>query len=153
MHRWPLRPLAFCSVKETVLFLAFILVVVELAFGVLFAVVGGLLVFLLSSTIVFGTFGVLFVFFVFLYLSKTFVISRDCLSCRLGFHVEAHEMAHITNDSSDELMVEQQTLALTRDKLMPLLNEEPKLCSYCIFNDRFYKKEAEAYCRQAQNLL
>ncbi len=145
MHRWPLYPLAFCSIKETVLVMAGILFSVELFFGVMYFISDGRFPVTLPAIGVFATFGSLFLFFVYLYFSKTYVISKDCLNCQFSFHIIAHETIHIQSNTSNELKVERQTLSETRDRLMPLLKKGPKVCSYCVFNEQFYKNELESY--------
>ncbi len=145
MHKWPLYMLAFCSIRGTVFFMAGILFSVEIFFVTMFFITSGGFPLLVPAVSVFATFGVLFGFFLYLFFSKTFVISKDCLNCQFGFHIITHETIHIRSSKNDEFDVEQQALAITRDRLMPLLKGKPKLCSYCIFNEQFYKDELETY--------
>lgn len=148
MHRWPKRPLAFCSVRVTVLGTAGLLIFVEFFLVLIYYLSKGLFPFFLLSAVALSTIGSIFVFFLALYTFKTLVISKDCYNCQFNFHIIAHETTHITRNWFNEMKVEEETLKQTREKLMPLLNSKPELCKYCVFRKGFYRQELEKYLQQ-----
>ena len=145
MHRRPFYPMAFSSVRFTVLGVTGLLGFSELFLGIMYFISNGCLPFWLLTAIALSTIGSIFVFYLALYVSKTLVISKDCFECQFSFHVIAHETNHIKMNSHSEKKVEEETLKQTRDKLIPLLSATPKFCNYCAFNGKFYKAEIEKY--------
>lgn len=94
-----------------------------------------LLLIMLASLAFFGSLlGVIFVFPVF--------IRKDCSDCELGFHIIAHERTHLRLNSVDEERVETETLKETRNRLIPLLMSNQRICRGCRF--RWYKMLSEA---------
>lgn len=66
-------------------------------------------------------------------LLPTIFIRKDCFECQLGFHIIAHEGNHLKLGSSEETVVEEETLRQTRDRLIPILLSNPKICKGCPF--------------------
>jgi hypothetical protein len=64
-------------------------------------------------------------------------IRKDCFNCEFRFHIVAHEQAHLSLDSYDEEQVETETLKETRNRLIPLLLSNQRICKNCRF--RWYK--------------
>lgn len=64
-------------------------------------------------------------------------IRKDCFDCELGFHVIAHERTHLRLNLRDEERVETETLKETRNRLIPLLLSNQRICKDCRF--RWYK--------------
>lgn len=64
-------------------------------------------------------------------------IRKDCFGCELGFHVIAHERTHLRLNLKDEERVETETLKETRNRLIPLLLSNQRICKGCRF--RWYK--------------
>jgi hypothetical protein len=78
-------------------------------------------------------------------------IRKDCSECQLGFHIIAHERNHLLLDLLDEDLVEEETLRLTRNQLIPILLSSPKLCKDCLFPLRkTYSQATFDYLKEKQ---
>jgi hypothetical protein len=77
----------------------------------------------------------LFAAFSFLALASmpTIFIRKDCSNCQLSFHILAHERNHLSLNSRDEALVEEEALKETGNKLIPILLSNAKLCNDCVF--------------------
>lgn len=71
--------------------------------------------------------------FVILAALPSIFIRKDCSRCQLGFHIVAHERKHLLLNSRDEALVEEEALKETRNKLIPILLSDYKLCKDCVF--------------------
>ena len=75
------------------------------------------------------------------------VIRKDCFECQFAFHVIAHERAHLLLRASDEIVVEEEALKKTEDRLIPILLSNPEMCRGCLFMWR------KMYCQATSNYL
>jgi len=148
MHRRPFYPLAFSSVRFTVLGVATLLCLAELIIATMYVVSNGVAPFWLLTGVALSTVGSFLVFFVALYVFKILVISRDCLNCQFSFYVIAHETNHIRFNSHDEKKVREETLKQTGDRLIPMLHSHVKLCNYCALGQPLFRQEIKKYLQQ-----
>jgi hypothetical protein len=147
MHRRPFYPLAFSSVRFTVLGMAALLGLTELIIGAMYVMSNGFAPFWILTGVALATVGAFLVFSAALYRFKVIVINRDCFNCQFSFHVIAHETNHIRLNSHDEKKVEEETLKQNRKRFIPMLIRFsiPKLCKYCAFRNKLYQLELERY--------
>ena len=77
----------------------------------------------------------------------TIFIRKDCFECQFGFHIIAHERNHLILRTSEEIVVEEETLKQTGERLVRILLSNPKMCRGCIFLWR------KMYCNAVFNYL
>lgn len=84
---------------------------------------------------------------IFLTLLPAIFIRKDCFGCQFGFHIVAHERNHLLLQTSNEEVVEEETLGETASKLIPILLSNRKICKGCVFSWR------KMYCVAAVNYV
>lgn len=126
------RALGFSFPKRNRMLMVLILVMAEVSDAALYMLSRSLplLLIMFASSAFFGS--LLAIFFVF-----PIAIRKDCFDCELGFHVIAHERTHLRLNSSNEEQVETETLKETRNRLIPLLLSNQRICKGCRF--RWYQ--------------
>lgn len=140
----PRRALAFCIPKTSAVGASAVAILATMLIVVLYH-------FLAFPNFVLLIFSILLgfplAFMIALYFSSAVVIRKDCYGCILGFHIIAHERNHLALNSRDEVMVEEETLKQTQDRLIPILLSDPKICKDCFFAWR------RMYCRATHDCL
>lgn len=123
--------------KKSRIGIASVFVMVEVFEAVLYNVSQSFIVLLIlfGSLVLFGS--LLVIMFVF-----PIVIRKDCANCKFGFHIIAHERAHLRLNSLDEDKVEAETLRETRNQLIPLLLSNQRACRGCRF--KYYKMVSQS---------
>jgi hypothetical protein len=101
----------------------------------------------IAFTVFFAVSCAIFFLLSFLAALPSIFIRKDCSECQFGFHIIDHERNHLLLNSSDEFTVEEETLKQTKDRLIPLLLSNLKLCKDCPFNGR------RMYCKTTLEYL
>ena len=141
--------LAFCVPRKS-----FIRIIALLAMGelILYAFYHFLAVPIFNVLIAGILLGFPLLFILALHISSTIVIRKDCYECLLGFHIIAHEQAHLRLNSLNEVFVEEETLKQTGNKLIPILLSNPTMCKRCFFKWRkIYCQATEDYLQKSQH--
>lgn len=89
---------------------------------------------------------------VFLVALPSIFIRKDCSECRLGFHIVTHERNHLLLNSSDEILVEKETLEQTKTQLIPILLSGFNLCEDCGRWFKLYSQAPSNYLNQRKPL-
>jgi hypothetical protein len=131
------RAQGFSFTKQSRIVIALVLVLAEVSEAALYTLSRSLslLIIMLGSLAFFGSLLVIISVF-------PICIRKDCFDCTLGFHVVAHERTHLRLSSLDEEQVETETLKETRNRPMPLLLSNQRICKGCRF--RWYRMFSEA---------
>ena len=77
----------------------------------------------------------------------TIFVRKECFECQFGFHIIAHERNHLLLGRSEEIIVEEETLRQTGNRLISILLSNPSICKGCPF------LWGKMYCQATLNYL
>ena len=73
-----------------------------------------------------------FLYGLYLTIFPTIFIRKDYFECQLGFYIIDHERNHLLLRESEKI-VEEETLRKNRDRIIPILLSNHKICKDCPF--------------------